>query len=179
MRRKIFIAINLDDKTKKFVDGKLTGWKNQLPLKWTSPDNYHLTLQFIGYIDDNELESLIDRLQQRLEGLSMFDVSLTNIEWGPTGKKPKMLWLNGGINEELVNLRQAVESAVADYDVEPKDFKPHLTLGRIARSVKKEPLPEISQLVNILVPVLSVDVMESLVEQGKRKYYIMESIDLS
>lgn len=179
MRRKIFIAINLDDKTKKFIDGKLTVWKNSLPLKWTNPDNYHLTLHFIGYIDDEELERLIGRLKQRLEGISMFDVSLINIEWGPTGKKPKMLWLCGAINEELVNLRQTVESAVADFDVESKDFKPHLTLGRIARSTKDKELPEINQSVNILVPVLSVDVMESLVEQGKRKYYIMESIDLS
>lgn len=179
MQRRIFIAINLDDKTKKFIDNKLTAWKEELPIRWTAMENLHITLQFIGYIDDEQTEEIVGRLNEILQDIEAFDISLNLIEWGPSAEKPKMLWLKGEKNQQLIELRNLVENAVMDYAIEMKEFRPHVTLGRLVRGKQRKDLPDIKKETNILVPVVSVDVMESVVEKGRRKYLVMERIELA
>lgn len=178
MQRKIFIAINLDDKTKKYIEHKVLSLKQDLPVKWTSVSNYHITLQFMGYIEDEEIENIISRLKENLCETEVFDLAFTEIDYGPNSKKPKMVWLKGQKSDQLINLRQLVESAVSDANVKTMEFKPHITLGRLERGIKRQSLPVLNKAINLLVAAVSVDVMESVVEKGKRKYLLMESIEL-
>lgn len=180
MRRRIFIAINIDDKTKRFIETKISGWKETLPLKWIPKDNWHLTLAFLGYIEDQDLEQLAVNLKQAISTMPIFDIHLTNFTWGPKKERPKMLWLKGEKDENLTNLRITIETAVTNQEIDKKEFRPHITLARVSSGLlNKKPLLEIDTQTNIMVPVASVEIMESVAEKGKRKYYVMESIDLS
>lgn len=179
MRRRIFIAINLDAPTKKFISGKLSRWQEQLPLKWTDSENYHLTLNFIGLVEDARIEEIIESLHEYLENYEAFDLTLDEIDWGPKKEKPKMLWLKGQPNQQLIELRSLVEASITGTKEEERKFSPHVTLGRLISAAKKESLSDPFQKTNILVPVISVDVMESVVEKGKRRYLLLESIALA
>lgn len=181
MRRKLFIAINLDGKTRKYISQKVDRLQSTLPdldIHWTDPENYHLTLAFLGFTEDEHIPELFQKLRDALESVEMFDMSLTDFQWGPKPDRPKMVWLQGPSQPPLNELRHHVERALFGDEIEQSVFRPHLTLGRIhRRSGDVFPAPLAPQT-NILIPVTSVDVMESVVEKGKRKYYVMESIEL-
>ena len=53
-RHRIFIAINLPEEVKRQLAKYQDTW-NDLPAKWVSQDNLHITLVFLGYISDVEL----------------------------------------------------------------------------------------------------------------------------
>ena len=54
MKKRIFIAINLSEKVKK----RLKEYREQydgLPVRWTKTSSLHLTLVFIGYVDEEQM----------------------------------------------------------------------------------------------------------------------------
>jgi 2'-5' RNA ligase len=183
MRRKIFIAINLDEKTKRFIHGKTEKLATQtadLDMKWTDQANYHITLAFIGYVSDDEISEICSKIKEAIKDTEIFDLSFRTIGWGPNNQTPKMIWLGGEINEELIVLRHKIEEALAGIPTDRKKFKPHITLGRLGRHRPQnaEDFPDISSETNILVPVISLELMESITQKGKKNYYVMESFEL-
>ena len=179
MQRRIFIAINIDDKAKNFIQKKIQKWEESFPAKWVGKENFHITLMFLGYMDDQEIPNIAQNLQEALAGIEIFDVILNEFKLGPDKNHPKMIWLSGEQNENLIDLRHKVEEALSEYAVEKKPFKPHVTLARIPRKMLGQ-LPELEkQKISALVPIGSVEIMESRYENKERKYYVMESIQLS
>lgn len=178
MQRKIFIAINLDEKTKKFIRSKMSKWEEKLSLHWTEPENLHLTLVYLGFVSDEQLGRICEDLRETLQKQEVFDLEMNLFCWGPNDKKPKMAWLKGGQNSRLSSLRNKIENSVFDFEIDKKDFSPHITIGRIKRLKNKEKLPKFEEKTKIILPVSGIDVMESILEGGRRKYLVMESIEL-
>lgn len=181
MRRKLFIAINLDDKTKRFISQKVDRFRpalSGLDIFWTDPANYHLTLAFLGFTEDEGTPVLFQKLSDALQSIEMFDLSLTDFRWGPKLDHPIMVWLQGPPQQLLTNLRQTVEHALFGIEYDQRTFRPHLTIGRVHSRAQDTFPASIAPTTNILIPVPSVDIMESVVEKGKRKYYVMESFEL-
>lgn len=183
MLRKIFIAINLDNKNKKYIHktiSKLSFLEESI--KKIDFENYHLTLCFFGNVEDEDLGNICLDLKNNLTGLNIFDLNFNKLEWGPKPENPKMLWLTGEKNEDLINLRFQIEKILANSNVtiERKEFLPHINLGKLISKFKKEnqSLPQLDQNINILVPVISVDIMESCRDDGRRKYRLLDRLEL-
>lgn len=179
MQRKIFIAIGVDEKTKKFINKKVSGWKDKLPVFWTNSEGFHITLAYLGFIDDEELMRLCENLKKNLQGMDAFDVEMERFCWGPSEEKPKMVWLKGGKNKQLSDLRKKIEQTILSHKADWKDFSPHITIGRIGKKREVRDLPEFCIPTKIIIPATSVEVMESIVEKRERKYITMESIELN
>jgi RNA 2',3'-cyclic 3'-phosphodiesterase len=183
MLRKIFIAVDLDDKNKKHIHKTISRISFlEDAIRKVDFENYHLTLCFLGNVDDEDLGNICLDLKNNLVDLDIFDLNFNKLEWGPKPENPKMLWLTGEKSDSLTNLRFQIEKVLSGSNVtiEKKDFLPHINLGRMISKFKKEnkELPQLEQEINILVPVVSVDVMESVEEKGKRGYQLLESIEL-
>jgi RNA 2',3'-cyclic 3'-phosphodiesterase len=95
--------------------------------RWADPGNYHLTLRFIGEVDEG-LAGDIDAALAQLRA-PRFDVSLAGV--GHFGDR--MLWVGVEKNPALVHLRDKVESVLVRLGLPPETrrYAPHVTLARL------------------------------------------------
>jgi 2'-5' RNA ligase len=104
-------------------------------VKWTEPANLHVTLLFLGDVDDRDLMSVCRIVSKAAEAEKAFPLSIAGIGAFPTPRRPKVIW--GGIAdgmESLVRLHAALEQPLFDlgcYRREDRAYTPHLTLGRV------------------------------------------------
>lgn len=184
-RHRIFIAINLPEEIKKELAKYQEKWLD-LPAKWTSKDNLHITLEFLGHLTDLELADVCQVAGEVAKNHKPFSIDLHKILFAPKGKMPpKMVWALGEKVDELVDLRNDLEEYLLEkvnFKPEGRGFVPHITLARISefafRQIEPEERPEVSEEIDLTFYVESIEVMESeLTRQGPR-YTIIESHEL-
>ncbi len=132
---------------------ELSGYRGGLPgARWVDPENYHITLRFIGDIDDATARDLIEALAEArprdpiavtLDGLSAFG-----------GGKPRSVHARAKATPELTEVYAEQERLVTRAGLEPegRKFKPHMTLARlrgasaedVARWLAERPFPPLS-----------------------------------
>jgi len=179
-QRKVFVGIQLPALVRKKLAKKIEKWQD-LPIIWIKKDNFHITLSFIGYVSDESIVDICRNISQAVAKIAVFDIRFGNIKLGPEKDKPNLIWLEGDSSDELKNLDEIIAKNLGVFTEKRKEFRPHVTLGRL-RAKKWETLPEkpeIFEKFSVSVPVESVDVFESREENGKRKYFILESCLLS
>ncbi len=175
MQRKVFIGIDLPTSVKKRLSQKIEKWQD-LPVLWANEDNFHVTLQFLGYLDDDTISEICGKMKALAGKSDSFDIRFRKIALGPNTEKAKMIWAIGDASEELKNLEESVEKKLGIFSTEKRAFRPHITLGRIRKNKWEEisPKPEIEEKFDAFIPVESLVVFESVFEDGKRKYVPME-----
>jgi len=103
-------------------------------VKWVEPENLHLTLKFLGSIEETQVSPLTERLKAAAGSLSSFTLRLEGIGAFPRTTDPRVIWV--GVSEgkeKLAELASAVEQTCAElgFPKEERPFSPHLTIGRI------------------------------------------------
>jgi len=179
MQRRIFIGISLPNDVKKRLIQRTEKWQD-LPVKWLKDENFHITLAFLGFVDDVKIGEICSAVKRVTQNFESFDVLFEKIELGPSVKEPRMVWIVGGVSEELRKLQETVEKTIGTFVAEKKEFRPHITLGKIRKN-KWEELPEKSEVkenFKVSIPVESVEIFESRMENGKRKYDVLETCEL-
>ena len=179
MKRKIFISLNLPKQTKKRLSKAIEEW-DDLPVKWTKEDNLHITLLFLGFVDDDAAFEISEKVVFAVKDFEIFDIEFDSIGLGPDENDPKMIWLIGKENKELLALIEKLEKELGIFTRAKKGFRPHITLGRI-RKQKWDDLPEkpkVSKGLPLIVTAESVDVMASDFEGGSTEYAMVESCPL-
>ena len=178
-QRKVFIAISLPPEVKKRLAQKTEKWAG-LPVKWEAEENLHITLNFLGYIDDARLPRICAAAGEAAKGAEIFEICLSRITVGLSAGKPRMVWATGEKNENLKKLQEDIERGLGTFVREKREFRPHVTLGRIRHEKWKtlDAPPEISEKINFVIPVGSVEILESVFKEGKRKYLLLESCPL-
>lgn len=181
MQRKIFIGVDLPHEVKKRLMQKIDKWKG-LPIRWSREENFHLTLAFLGHVDDELLGGVCDSVREVVENVEMFDVNLDKIELGPVqDKDAKMVWFTGAASEELKFLSENIEKELGIFQDDKKVFRPHIMLGKIQKykwqKLKKK--PDISEDFSVLLPVESVQIFESIIVDGKRKFEVIDNCELA
>ncbi|HEX6841685.1 MAG TPA: RNA 2',3'-cyclic phosphodiesterase [Stellaceae bacterium] len=95
--------------------------------RWVDPGNYHVTLRFIGEVDEG-MAGDIDAVLAHIRA-ARFDLVLSGV--GQFGDR--MLWAGIEKNSALLHLRDKVESALVRLGLEPeaRRYAPHITLARL------------------------------------------------
>lgn len=179
MKRKIFISINLPDKTKKSLIRATEAWQD-LPVKWIKESNLHITLEFLGFIPDDNVSEMCEKVREAANSAEIMDLEFERIELGPTKEDPRQIWLIGKASEDLRILQENIEKSLNIFVASKKSFRPHITLGRI-RKHKWEELeesPEIDKIFPLTITVESVDVMASEFENEGAEYTVIENCPL-
>ena len=100
-------------------------------VRWVPPENFHLTLKFLGGIDEAMVKPVEARLREQLSLFPPFNINAKALGVFPSPKRPRVLWvgLTGG---RLIELASRVESALQQlgFSPETRKFTPHLTIGR-------------------------------------------------
>ncbi len=184
-RHRIFIAINLPQEVKKYLAGFEKKWPD-LPAKWTSNENLHITLLFLGDLNDQELGQVCMTVKEIAKNHNSFNINLNKIAYGPEGKiPPRYIWAGGENSEEASLLKKDLENALFEiikFKIDKNIFNSHITLARIKewewRAIEPEERPEINEHIDLIFTVESIEVMESELKRGGPQYTIVESSQL-
>jgi 2'-5' RNA ligase len=105
--------------------------------RWVDPENYHLTLRFIGDVDDvvaHEVASMLNKVNRgafrlRLDGLTSFG-----------GRKPRAVVASVSPLQAVVELQAEHERLMQRVGLEPEGRKyiPHVTLARLRDSSSRQ-----------------------------------------
>ncbi len=104
-------------------------------VNWVPPDNLHVTLLFLGEVDDRELHAVSRAMADAVAGEPPFALCVSGVGAFPNLRRPKTVW--AGIADgaaELVRLHGLLELPLLDlgaYRREDRPYSPHLTLGRV------------------------------------------------
>ena len=132
---RVFIAIELGKEIKEALSKIQDELKTvQGDVKWVEPQNIHLTLKFLGEIEENK----IPKISQTLKAISCqvrpFMITLSELGAFPSHKYPRVIWI--GIAEgktELSKLVELIEDSLVKlkFPKEKRGFSAHFTLGRV------------------------------------------------
>ncbi|MEM8914814.1 MAG: RNA 2',3'-cyclic phosphodiesterase [Pseudomonadota bacterium] len=125
---RLFVAIPLPS----VVRQRLSLLQAGLPgCRWTNPDNLHLTVRFIGDVDE-PMAAEIDHALAALRP-APFDLDLAHVGYFGTAKKARHVWAGLAPNPALDHLHTKVDRAMVGLGLPPDDrrFSPHVTLGRL------------------------------------------------
>ena len=103
-------------------------------LKWEPADKLHLTLKFIGDVDD-ELVNPITESLGFLEQYTKINCRLTKFGFFFKHGVPQILWIGLWVDSILFNIVEQLNEKLSKFDiaVEGREYKPHLTLLRIKK----------------------------------------------
>lgn len=127
---RLFVAIPF----LKTVTERLASLETSIPgLKWKNPEQFHLTLRFIGSVDPPVME----QLKQNLSTISInrFRVDIGGFGFFPDAKHPRVLWTGISESSSLMNLQEKVEDACREtgLEAEARSYVPHITLAKVQK----------------------------------------------
>ncbi len=102
--------------------------------KWVPPENYHLTLRFIGEVEPWRAQEVDDALST--VHAPAFELSLRGLGTFEKGGRISALWVGAERSEPLAFLQSKVETALQRAGLEPerRRFAPHVTLARTEKA---------------------------------------------
>lgn len=125
---RLFIAIELPTGLKNELDRLRT----DIPgARWVPREQLHLTLAFLGEVDEETAGRLIAQLATiRADS---FTLTFSGIGSFPDRQRPRVVWIGVKTEPNLHRLAAAVRQSVlaAGIFLENRPFSPHLTLARL------------------------------------------------
>ncbi len=132
-----FIAVELDAAVQRGLSQVQDSLRRELQssaIRWVNPGGIHLTLKFLGNVPAAQMSQVEAALREACAGFSPFDLTVAGLGCFPNLNRPNVIWVGiQGEMETLRRVRDAVERTVSPlgYPTEGRDFKAHLTLGRV------------------------------------------------
>lgn len=137
-----FIAIELEKKLVNRLD-KLQQrlikepHMNDRAVRWVRPSDIHLTLNFLGDVEDRAITELCRTVDTAVENIQPFEFEMAEYGCFPATGAARVLW--AGVEDptgRLVELQKTIENAIAPLEFRPENrkFRPHLTLARVKQS---------------------------------------------
>jgi 2'-5' RNA ligase len=180
-KRRLFLAIGLDDETKHVIGAHL---REHLPAgvpgKLAPPDNWHLTLRFLGWTTGDQGDRILHDVARTVDG-GPFTVRFAALGAFPKPRRATVLWL--GIDQgdhELALVAGICEEAARDAGFAPEErpYHAHLTLSRL------RPAADVTELIDRVPPcpmkmkVTAVQLYESHLGRGGARYEAVDTVEL-
>ncbi|MGL4424265.1 MAG: RNA 2',3'-cyclic phosphodiesterase [Gemmataceae bacterium] len=149
-------------------------------VKWARPTNLHITLAFLGDIDDTDLAAVCRLAQQVARRTEPFRLSFQGLSAFPNTRRPKTIWV--GLADGLEPLQEfcsilAEPLAAMGFRQDDRPFTPHITLGRVSDEASAdllaELLPDYAETPFGQVDLEELLVYNSLSRGGERDYTIV------
>ncbi len=189
MRHRVFVAINLDDKTLDSIQNLLKECRKSLPraiekqIRFLPRENWHITISFLGYQEEESIERIKFALREVAQKLPAFSVQLEKLIWGPPGSAPRMVWILGTkqssleIGKTKTLFEDELDKNAVPFDRETREFNAHVTLARCDLRLP-QPRPRIEKDANLPFRAKSIDLMESHLSRDGARYTVLQRFSL-
>lgn len=137
---RLFVAVRIDPHVTRTIAGFSDALKQQVTrhapaarITWVSEDHLHITVRFVGHVDDAQGIQIRDALKSSIQ-VRPFELLVSGAGAFPPHGKPRVLWT--GITqgrEALADLEHEVSARLASCGVDRDDrpYSPHITLARV------------------------------------------------
>jgi len=103
-------------------------------IRWVRPESIHLTLKFLGDVEEHSINDIARATEMACSGIAQFTINVQQTGVFPNWRHPRVLWV--GIDEpegNLLKIKQEIELQLTElgYVKEDRKFSPHLTIGRV------------------------------------------------
>jgi RNA 2',3'-cyclic 3'-phosphodiesterase len=118
-------------------------------VKWVRPQGTHLTLQFLGGVPASSIERIAQGLRDACASASAFTLEVAGLGAFPNPRRPRVIWVgltgDRGSMAALGSLHESIAGHMKTLGFRPDNsFKPHLTLGRIRETARRDELESMS-----------------------------------
>lgn len=145
MRIRTFIALDIPHQVKEAIARAQRALSpgNRDHIVWTRPEGIHLTLKFLGEVEEEKLQEVYRTMEEACEGNHPFTTRTTHSGAFPGWTSPRVLWLGVDPVLPLVDLQKEIEQRLSQVGFSPEErtFHPHLTVARVKRLHRESPLP--------------------------------------
>jgi 2'-5' RNA ligase len=130
-----FICIVLPEELKAKIAELQSELKREpVSVSWAKPENVHLTLKFLGDVEETQLEQVKEAVSQTAQAHARFELVVHGCGVFPNERDPRVLWV--GLKDEtgaLQPLVQEIEDRLGaiGFAREERPFRAHLTIGRV------------------------------------------------
>lgn len=133
-----FIAIDLPESIRSALRQKQSDFRDALAksdrdagIRWTHPEGIHLTLKFLGEVQDAAVKQVTEALSS-LGPVEPFAVEVKGVGFFPGPGRPRVMWAGVEAPPDLTRLAGRIEEKMEKlgFAREQREFNPHLTLAR-------------------------------------------------
>ena len=192
-----FIALELNEALQRFLGDIIGKVALELPiLRWVNPASIHLTLAFLGYLTDEQLETAIDASRMAALQAVSFEYRLKGLNVFGSLSQPRVIWMgvedlpSGKIQgSPLQHLHRVLtrELEQRGFQIEKRPFSPHLTLARIKQPLTPDEQQRLQRLLHsriagsssAIYQVNTLSVMKSELFRSGAKYTCLKESSLS
>lgn len=137
MKKRVFVAVDISEEARLKVSAYIKSLREKFPntrVGWDKPEKLHLTLKFLGEIDDEQLAKLIEAIEKTAKEFAPFKSQIAETGVFPSPRQARVLWIDVKDEEEkLRQLNEVLENECAKlgFTREKRNFKAHLTIARL------------------------------------------------
>ncbi|HSG31686.1 MAG TPA: RNA 2',3'-cyclic phosphodiesterase [Thermodesulfobacteriota bacterium] len=146
---RIFIAAKLPDETIEHIEDYIDSISNRVSgVKWEKPEKLHITLKFLGNIDDNQLSAVNDVISESVSNICRINMTVSHFGAFPGLSRLKILYVGFDKSQQITDLQSSIDKGLATigFEREAREFIPHVTIARVKSRCKiNPPLPIIEQ----------------------------------
>jgi len=101
-------------------------------VKPSPPEQLHITLRFIGDVDESRIPALVSAVEAACAGTGPFEVSIKGIGCFPNERRPSVVWVGAEPHDRLTSLSDGISRQLkrSHFRFDEKAFKSHITVGR-------------------------------------------------
>jgi len=184
---RLFVSVDLPDDFAEAIADVQSELDDASGLSMTDPAQAHVTLKFLGEVDESSVEEVLEWLRAGVADAAVepFECSVAGLGVFPEPEYISVVWLGieqGG--KSLTRLHESIESRAVDDGFEPEEhsFRPHVTIGRMnhgggkqhVRTIVENQHPEIGTF-----SVESVSLTASTLRSDGPVYSTVETVALS
>jgi 2'-5' RNA ligase len=154
-------------------------------VRWIDIHKMHITLAFLGDTSEDTIREVSEMLRKLCSNFRQFDFTIARLGVFKNLNDPRVIWAGIDNSENLAGLFKGIKSGLDDSGIktEEREFKPHLTLGRIKWIGNKTSLEEVIKRYNDHkfqdVRVTEVIFYESILQQTGALYLPVKVFSLS
>ena len=130
-----FVAVKMPETVLAAIDGVQKRMAaHRFNVRWVKTGNIHLTLKFLGEVDEDEIDGITAVLTEAVHGFAPLRLAAAGVGVFPSVKRARVIWVGiSGQLSELAALQRSIEERLAriGYPHEKRPFSGHLTLGRV------------------------------------------------
>lgn len=151
---------------------------------WVRPENVHLTLKFLGSINETQVETLEAAMKLAASSVRPFTLSAHGLGAFPTMKAPRIIWIGIVKNDTLNHLYGSIEEELSriGFEKERRAFHPHLTLCRVRSTAGSIDLTKTAEGFHadapIAFPVESIGLYKSVLTPKGALYTLVREAQL-
>jgi 2'-5' RNA ligase len=157
--------------------------ETNVQVKWESQDKFHMTLIFLGNIEQSKLELLSDALTTSVQQFPTLTLTYESIGAFPNIRNPRIVWIGTKPNQGVLDLQSIVEQLCSGFGFtkDDREFHPHITLGRVKENRNFDRLTEAIKTITF-EPIETICpeilLMKSELHPGGSIYTILKSYPL-